>query len=616
LPESEEPLKFEKSYRMIQIESIEIRHFRSIYKLRLQNISDFTVISGKNDVGKSNILKALNLFFNGMTDWNTRFSFDDDFSKEKLAESRKAKVRQFIRISIVFIRGNRYEKSLPDRFSVTKTWYRGTIIPEVTSDIKMSAKNKKIKTEYAHRAQASLQRYLNTVKFEYIPAVRDREFYGYMLSRLQDIVLSQGQSDTKLANAVSQLNLSVKSEVNSLMNEFRDVAGIDLDIKLPSELGQLFKAFGVSTKSGDHDLGIEFRGDGIRARFLPSLLHHISLSSKYSFIWGFEEPENNLEHAMSTKLASAIHDEYSNTVQVLLTSHSPAFFGHHGGKLKLFRVFSDKGRTSAVSASGTKSEQIVYKNLWQDVGLMEFQIKQQKELEAKIEDLEAEKTALSKTMASVKAGKSPIVFTEGKWDVEILKIAWQKLYDIEMPFRIFCCGTVEEDSGGADRLKKILEAYTEHFAPAIGVFDYDYEGKEQSFDMLKSTLFKKHGEMSKISKFGVSGAVILPIPPGRETYAEHLNLPLEFLFDDIYFVNSENVGLKLENRILITKTNTNRVISKTESTESYLREIVSASKKEFATIVVPKLPKKAFNNFIPLFELIRRLFDEIAELNL
>lgn len=45
------------------IDSITIRYFRSVYTLNIGQCEDITIVSGRNDVGKSNILKALNLFF-------------------------------------------------------------------------------------------------------------------------------------------------------------------------------------------------------------------------------------------------------------------------------------------------------------------------------------------------------------------------------------------------------------------------------------------------------------------------------------------------------------------------------------------------------------------------
>ena len=96
---------------MILIEKLEIFYFRSIYTLKLDNIKDLCILSGRNDCGKSNVLKALNLFFNNETDWQTELDFSRDFSLRRLEEVRKKTIKgkQFIRVKIYF-------KSWPDEF--------------------------------------------------------------------------------------------------------------------------------------------------------------------------------------------------------------------------------------------------------------------------------------------------------------------------------------------------------------------------------------------------------------------------------------------------------------------------------------------------------------------
>lgn len=49
---------------MLRIKRIKIRNFRSIVDLDIK-VDKMNILVGLNDVGKSNVLKALNLFFNG-----------------------------------------------------------------------------------------------------------------------------------------------------------------------------------------------------------------------------------------------------------------------------------------------------------------------------------------------------------------------------------------------------------------------------------------------------------------------------------------------------------------------------------------------------------------------
>lgn len=61
------------------IERVKIRNFRSIVDAEI-DLADMTIFLGANDAGKSNFLRALNLFFNGMPDGSGPFTFAEDFS--------------------------------------------------------------------------------------------------------------------------------------------------------------------------------------------------------------------------------------------------------------------------------------------------------------------------------------------------------------------------------------------------------------------------------------------------------------------------------------------------------------------------------------------------------
>lgn len=52
--------------------------------------TDLTVIVGDNDCGKSNVLRALNLFFNGETNPGIHFSFPDDYNRFAEVRAKRA----------------------------------------------------------------------------------------------------------------------------------------------------------------------------------------------------------------------------------------------------------------------------------------------------------------------------------------------------------------------------------------------------------------------------------------------------------------------------------------------------------------------------------------------
>jgi ABC-type histidine transport system ATPase subunit len=71
----------ERSATMKLIRRIEISYLRSLYTAVLDRPGDMNVVFGRNDSGKSNLLRALNLFFNEETEpGRGEIEFDLDFS--------------------------------------------------------------------------------------------------------------------------------------------------------------------------------------------------------------------------------------------------------------------------------------------------------------------------------------------------------------------------------------------------------------------------------------------------------------------------------------------------------------------------------------------------------
>jgi predicted ATPase len=611
---------------MIQVCAIEIAYFRSIHKVRLRGMSDLVVLAGRNDVGKSNILKALNLFFNNQTDWNTPFDFQRDFSRKRLVEVRKETIKgkQYVQIKIGFERGNRYDKSLPQRFTVTRTWYRDSLIPATRSSLQRQFAEGNVPAKSLDRALASLQRYLNTVRFEYVPAIKDQQFFTYMLGLLQDRILGIREGESEVGDAVHQLNDTVTREAEALHAEFNRVTGVQADIRLPEQLSGLFRAFAVATKSGEEDMPLNLRGDGIRSRFLPSLLHFISERSNLSYIWGFEEPENSLEYAFATKLALNMADSYSQQAQIILTSHSPAFFGLKKDNSVVFRVFQQDGSTNVhtVRTGTVEPGHHGPELLQEELGLMEFQENWQHEYEARLVEVDNLKKEVEATLTAINRERSPVLLTEGKWDVAILTDAWKRLYPSKScPFRIMTCDTLPNDpaqgSGGVSTLRACLETVRPDEPITVGLFDHDTEGCKKGFQGLNANFaVSPTDDEVSLQRAGTAGAILLPVVAGREKYAEVLNLLIEFYFDDRHLNQKVNGrGLVLyQPEVEQTLVGTGQKLGRVVASELHLRRIDPDSKKAFVENVLPTFPNDAFKNFAGLLAKVQTVIGELQKL--
>jgi len=362
---------------MLNIEKIEIKYFRSIYNITLKNVQRLTVITGKNDVGKSNIIKALNLFFEGKTDYETLIDFQRDFNKERLNEVKKESVKgkQFISIKITFTPPKNYIKSIPGSFAVTKTWNRESKEPSIKINTEMLVRKYKLDKKKEKTAERSISKLLGRIRFTYVPAVKDRAFQSNILGNLQDLLIESSHT-VDLKTAIDNLNDKMTTNIRILQDEFKKATNIQTKINLPEEMRSIFQAFSVNTiDSGIDNIQLIQRGDGIQARFVSSLLYYITTHSNVPHIWGFEEPENSLDYNFAVKLAEEFKNIYSSKAQILCTSHAIPFIQLKGDKITVMRVFKEDLRTKAtvINCNNKTSDASLIHVMGEEMGLYEMQ---------------------------------------------------------------------------------------------------------------------------------------------------------------------------------------------------------------------------------------------------
>jgi len=217
------------------IDKIEIKHFRSflgtpqIYEAQILDLKDLNIFSGANDSGKSNILRALNLFFNNEISYVIPFEFDRDFFLGK--KDAEQKVVE-IAISFDLTSDKKRDKFLPEKFKISKFYdrngYRNCTysfsLKEKKKEIKIDSradKNKDIekifieenssqieidnakKREWNYRVKFS--GFLNkSVSYEYVPAIRDKNFFAHIFGRV--ITQIKNGEDKKLENFQKEKN--------------------------------------------------------------------------------------------------------------------------------------------------------------------------------------------------------------------------------------------------------------------------------------------------------------------------------------------------------------------------------------------------------------------------
>lgn len=452
------------------IDSVTIRYFRSVYSVNLSQCGDLTVITGKNDVGKSNILKALNLFFCNQSDYLRKFNFFEDYSIKRKEEVKKDTIRgqQFISITVRFLRGDRMPNSLPPSFSVTKRWNMHSSECKTTTDVqaRMIAYANKHGIKYSEKITAtSLSTFLNKIKFIYVPAIKDERVFNEILN-----VLQQSLFDSKnrhiLDAPIGEANNAVQGIIGDLQKDFEEATGIANFVELPTTLNYTNGLLQVNTETQGGTVTIDKRGDGIRTHYIPKILHYVATHSKFNYIWGFEEPENSYEYRRCIQVAEEFDDQYSNTSQIFITSHSPAFFGNESNKKVVVRVGNKDGKTVIINDENSLAEELgyieLYKGFVDQVKALQISVAQ------KEQDIQVIQEALQKL-------KVPLVLTEGKTDAALIKLAIKKLklegYD-DWEIKPILVGATANN----EVLLKYLLGLRDNMHPAmpiIGMFDRD-----------------------------------------------------------------------------------------------------------------------------------------------
>lgn len=301
------------------IKSIRIKNFRSIVneKIKLGD-EDLSIFVGRNDAGKSNVLRALNLFFNGETDFGVPFRFDDDFSF--MAETGTGKAREVL-VELEIQPPGRLKSSKPVKWR--KRWRSDNTILD---DGERYVDGKPI------GPRSGVHKWLQKLKFRYVPAQKGVSYFSSLMSELHD-VLNEVHSK-EFEQSATQFIEDIQDISEDIATEIENLIGLPSRIQAPSDFRMLFTNLDFGETHDGNTYLLKHRGDGIRAWHVPIILKIMAQKEKEitrsgyvnpDTIWGFEEPENNLEMSNAFLLAEQMHD-FSKDIQIVLTTHSPAFY--------------------------------------------------------------------------------------------------------------------------------------------------------------------------------------------------------------------------------------------------------------------------------------------------
>jgi len=448
--------------------------------------TDLTVIVGDNDCGKSNVLRALNLFFNGETNPSVPFNFLDDYNR--YVEPRKKKAAE-IEVELHLEIPESYREHNGDLICWRKRWREDGLQDAKEYYGVRIAKRKRgqgfNETKIELPGRSRVPSLLNRIQFEYVPAVRSAEFFRALRGRIFHVIAKASEQSVRASSG--QLESVISDAVSGLLDDINKEISDKSTLRLPNDLTPIFE--NLDFLNGEKSISLDNRGDGIKARYIPLILKFIAEKSRGfggiapTFIWAYEEPENNLDFRRGQALASTFkklaQDEFS---QVLLTTHSPVFYNMHnqdGGK----GVCTAFHLTNEGPGTGTKARSAFEAtvSLDESMGAMAIIAPHMRAAEDALAEASDHAADLRAKLQEFNGAGLPTIFLEGATEYIIFKSLLEqsrpqhlgKLFFAEPPAR-----------AGANYVANMLRSWEyrskhlalERRAKAVGIVDADGEG--------------------------------------------------------------------------------------------------------------------------------------------
>ena len=546
------------------IKTIEISNFRSIKNLKC-DLSDISVFVGQNDAGKSNILKALNLFFNGEVEPGRALEFDEDFN----CMAHRNKRANEIRIKVTFQLPDSYREKNGDFLIVEKRWRAEGEVPQDKIRNGFVGKREGKKEFFSIGGRSNVRKLISLINYIYVPAIRDANYFDILRLRIYEALKESASASLEKIN--TSFDKAVKKNLEDLIIRSKVVHKENISLSFPHDLSKIFEK--LDFQFGENHISMERRGDGIKNKYIPSILEFIAQNMKKhpvpgaaprTYIWAYEEPENNMEINNCIRLREQFINcvEMENNIsQILITSHSPVFYNIVKQKKEAYKIFfirkDEKGETNISPEKET---------IEKELGPIAEVSEQYQRLEKKLKRIEQEQ----QEARSLLDKSESCIFVEGSTDKRVLERI-MPLFKIKPTIHIMANGR----NGGHSYVIDMLHAWdleSKHCKNprrAAGIVDDDAHEKAKSYNKSKGEGDKKGRNLTRCYILKPSKRVICL----RKKDQFKVNVDLESFYPDEIWGKSKMEGWLEEKKP--TEYVENECLVKCATGEKKLQELCS-----------------------------------------
>jgi putative ATP-dependent endonuclease of the OLD family len=402
----------------MRLVKVKIQNFRSYKEETIIDLDDLTVFIGKNDSGKSSILEALNIYFNGVpdnedpsvycSDKEIKIScvFDDlpkslvvDEQRETSLKaeyllnkdgnleiskiyncnvSGKVKAPSIFAIAIhptaskyddLLLLTNAKLKARAKELSVNLSNVNETVNTELrqaiwgeSPDLKLQETKIELKTETAGKIWDQLKQYLPVYalfKSDRPSTDQDEEAQDPMKLAVKEAIKAQEKT---LNQITEQINDQVKKIADLTIKKIKEMDPLLANELNPQIINKNWDSLFSIHLTSDDQIPINKRGSGVRRlillNFFRAQAEQAALSDHSGIIYAVEEPETS-QHPNNQKMLIEVFNSLSQLVdrQVFITTHNPLLIRKlNGASLRYVKKNDDHTEVNKVIRDDMKEE--------------------------------------------------------------------------------------------------------------------------------------------------------------------------------------------------------------------------------------------------------------------
>lgn len=317
-----------------------VTNYRSITAAHKIELDSLTVLVGKNNEGKSNILNALSVAMNSIIQHgylrsadspqrriNNRYNWDRDFPIQY--QSRRSGVESIFKLKF------KLENDELTKFHKETNTTGNEIIP---IEVRFGKENrarisvpKKGSPSYNKQSIKVTQFIADRISFNYIQAVRTEQMAVNALTDAIWSSLNELHKNTEYKKALHQVQSLQQKEMDKLSTQLVEPLQVFLPQLKSVSIKQLYGALSYRGYRSDIEIliddGVETsisnKGDGIKSLLTLAILNYRKSITGASIV-AIEEPESHLHPGAIHSLVEVIRNMALNN-QVIVTTHNPLF---------------------------------------------------------------------------------------------------------------------------------------------------------------------------------------------------------------------------------------------------------------------------------------------------